>query len=213
MPDARCDIFGVGALLYVMLTGRSPAEEFVAPSQAHPDATPAVDAVLMRCLAARSRGAFRDAGRGAEALAPLVADAPEAAATGLRRRGRRRHRGRRGRRTRRRCSSRRQAEGRPARPARRSVGSRVVHPRAVPAVARRRRRCARDASVSRDAPRRRRAGVERRGRPRARSSRRSPRTTRRAGWSSRTSSTTVRSPAASSCSRSSRATCSRITGS
>jgi serine/threonine protein kinase len=50
-PLPQSDIFGVGALLYVMLTGRSPMDDFVAPSQVHPEVTPAIDAQLFRALA------------------------------------------------------------------------------------------------------------------------------------------------------------------
>jgi serine/threonine protein kinase len=50
-PDVRSDVFGLGALLYAMLTGRSPTEDFVPPSQAHPDAGATLDEVLLGCLA------------------------------------------------------------------------------------------------------------------------------------------------------------------
>ncbi len=51
-PDARSDVFGLGGLLYAMLTGRTAADEFVAPSDAHPEANAQVDEVLLKCLAA-----------------------------------------------------------------------------------------------------------------------------------------------------------------
>lgn len=78
-PSARSDIFGIGALLYQMLTGRSPADDFVAPSQAHPDATPAIDQVLMRCLAGDPAQRFATPDEVRLALLPLVAGAPEVA--------------------------------------------------------------------------------------------------------------------------------------
>lgn len=79
-PDARSDLFGVGALLYAMLTGRSPAEEFVAPSKAHPDASAALDQVLLACLDPDPQNRFETAEELRSALARLVADAPPASA-------------------------------------------------------------------------------------------------------------------------------------
>lgn len=78
VPNARSDIFGLGAILYELLTGRSPAEGFVPPSQAHPDATPEIDAVLLRCLAASPEGRFGSADEVRTALLPLVMHAPAA---------------------------------------------------------------------------------------------------------------------------------------
>lgn len=76
-PDSRSDIFGVGAILYELLTGRSPAEGFVPPSQAHPDATSEVDSVLLRCLAISPEGRFSSPDEVRTALLPLVANAPQ----------------------------------------------------------------------------------------------------------------------------------------
>jgi len=77
--DARSDIFGLGALLYVMMTGRSPMDAFVPPSQAHPEANPMMDNVLMRCLAGDPSQRFASAEEVINALAPLVVGAPPAA--------------------------------------------------------------------------------------------------------------------------------------
>lgn len=79
-PDTRSDIFGLGAILYELLTGRSPADGFVPPSQAHPDATPAVDHVLLRCLAATPEGRYSSPDEVRTALLPLVANAPKVSA-------------------------------------------------------------------------------------------------------------------------------------
>ncbi len=72
--DARTDVFGVGALLYVLLTGRSPDQEFVAPSRAHPDATEAVDQILLRCLASDPSQRYASPAEVIDALMPLVSD-------------------------------------------------------------------------------------------------------------------------------------------
>jgi serine/threonine protein kinase len=49
-PQPGSDIFGVGSLLYVLLTGRSPMQDFVPPSQVHQEATPQLDGELFRAL-------------------------------------------------------------------------------------------------------------------------------------------------------------------
>ncbi len=71
-PDTRSDVFGIGGLLYAMLTGRSPLDEFVAPSEAHPEATPEVDAVLMRCLGADPASRFASPSELRDALVALA---------------------------------------------------------------------------------------------------------------------------------------------
>lgn len=76
-PTRLSDVFGVGALLYSLLTSRAPGEAFVAPSQARSDATAELDAVLMRCLASDPDQRFRTPDEIVQALLPLCAEAPE----------------------------------------------------------------------------------------------------------------------------------------
>ncbi|MCB9612261.1 MAG: serine/threonine protein kinase [Sandaracinus sp.] len=77
-PTGRSDIFGVGAILYQLLTGKSPADGFVPPSQAHPEATPEIDEILLRCLALDPATRFGSPDEVRSALQPLAAAAPEA---------------------------------------------------------------------------------------------------------------------------------------
>lgn len=74
---AAADIFGVGALLYALMTGRSPIEDFIAPSAAHPDATTELDDILMKCLAADPAERYATAREISDALLPLIAESPE----------------------------------------------------------------------------------------------------------------------------------------
>ncbi len=58
VATAQSDIFGVGAILYQLLTGRSPADGFVPPSQVHPEADARCDELLLKCLAADPNARF-----------------------------------------------------------------------------------------------------------------------------------------------------------
>jgi serine/threonine-protein kinase len=70
------DVYGVGALLYLLLTGRAPGQPLVPPSHAHPDATPQLDAIVARCLAPDPQARYPRVADVMAALLPLVAEAP-----------------------------------------------------------------------------------------------------------------------------------------
>jgi hypothetical protein len=76
-PGKPSDIFGIGSILYVLLTGRSPVDQFVPPSSVHPDATTELDRILMRCLTVDPAARYTDPEQLSRALLPLVADTPE----------------------------------------------------------------------------------------------------------------------------------------
>ena len=73
LPDARADVFGLGGLLYTMLTGRNAGDDYVAPSSAHPEGKPEIDQILLRCLAADPGARYASAEEVRAALAPHCA--------------------------------------------------------------------------------------------------------------------------------------------
>jgi serine/threonine protein kinase len=70
-PTARCDVFGLGALLFELITGRSPASGFTLPSEAHSEADRAVDELVKRALAAETKR-FESSAALARAIEPLL---------------------------------------------------------------------------------------------------------------------------------------------
>lgn len=76
-PTSRSDLFGVGALLYTMLTARSPSEDFIAPSKINADATKEVDAILLKCLAADPAQRFASPDELQKTLLPIASAAPD----------------------------------------------------------------------------------------------------------------------------------------
>jgi serine/threonine protein kinase len=50
-PDPRSDLYAAGVIFFEMLTGQPPGGRFSLPSQANAELPPAVDVVVLRCLA------------------------------------------------------------------------------------------------------------------------------------------------------------------
>ncbi|MFK7987813.1 MAG: protein kinase [Sandaracinaceae bacterium] len=73
-PTPRSDVFGIGGLLYGMLTGRNAADPFANPSDVHPEANADVDAVLLKCLSADPAARFESPEEVKHALVSLTAD-------------------------------------------------------------------------------------------------------------------------------------------
>lgn len=74
-PTAASDVFGLGGVFYALVCGRLPTEDFVPPSQAHPEGTPEADAFLFKCLSGDPAQRFASA---SDARAALLALAPGA---------------------------------------------------------------------------------------------------------------------------------------
>ncbi len=69
---ARSDVFGVGAILYELLTTRPPGNRFVAPSHVRQDIPPELDGILFRCLAPEPKDRFESPEAVRTALTPFV---------------------------------------------------------------------------------------------------------------------------------------------
>jgi len=74
-PSVGSDVFGIGAILYELLTMRSPAKGFVAPSHVRGDIPPSLDGIVFRCLAPDPKDRFESPEAVRDALTPFVQEA------------------------------------------------------------------------------------------------------------------------------------------
>jgi serine/threonine protein kinase len=72
---SRSDVFGIGAILYQLLTNRSPGADFVAPSHVRDDIPAEVDAILFQCLSSDPKDRFESPEAVRNALLPFVTEA------------------------------------------------------------------------------------------------------------------------------------------
>ena len=72
---AQSDVFGVGAILYELLTTRSPGSDFVAPSHVRDDIPAELDGILFQCLAPDPKDRFDSPEAVGAALLPFVTEA------------------------------------------------------------------------------------------------------------------------------------------
>jgi serine/threonine protein kinase len=71
----QSDVFGIGAILYELLTTRSPGSDFVAPSHVRDDVPAAMDGILFQCLAPDPKDRFDSPEAVRNALLPFVTEA------------------------------------------------------------------------------------------------------------------------------------------
>ncbi len=74
-PTPRSDVFGIGAILYELLTSRTPGADFVAPSHVRSDISPEVDGILFQCLAPDPKDRLDSPDSIRKALVPFVTQA------------------------------------------------------------------------------------------------------------------------------------------
>lgn len=71
-PTPRSDVFGIGAILYELLTTRPPGSDFVPPSHVRDDIPAEIDGILFQCLAPDPKDRFESPEAVRNALLPFV---------------------------------------------------------------------------------------------------------------------------------------------
>lgn len=71
-PTPQSDVFGIGAILYELLTTRAPGSDFVAPSHVRDDIPAEIDGILFQCLAPDPKDRFDSPEAVRNALLPFV---------------------------------------------------------------------------------------------------------------------------------------------
>ena len=71
----QSDVFGIGAILYELLTTRSPGSDFVAPSHVRDDIPAEMDGIMFQCLAPDPKDRFDSPEAVRNALLPFVTEA------------------------------------------------------------------------------------------------------------------------------------------
>jgi len=74
-PTSRSDVFGIGAILYELLTTRAPGSDFAAPSHVRDDIPAELDGILFQCLAPDPKDRFESPEAVRNALLPFVTEA------------------------------------------------------------------------------------------------------------------------------------------
>jgi len=74
-PTQRSDVFGIGAILYELLTTRAPGADFVPPSHVRDDIPAEMDGILFECLAPDPKDRFESPEAVRNALLPFVTQA------------------------------------------------------------------------------------------------------------------------------------------
>ncbi len=75
-PDARSDIYSLGALCYEALTGKVPLGRFRLPSQESDDVPPELDEIVLRCLRQEPEARYRATNEFVEAIDRVSATLP-----------------------------------------------------------------------------------------------------------------------------------------